>query len=78
MADIVNVRLQQEQQNYTLRNTTINPNKIGSMTDVITDDAMKTDGSILVYNAAAGRFELTDIFTKDGTTNKFTINGGRF
>jgi hypothetical protein len=77
MSDI-KVRLQPPTQNLTLKNTTINVNRLDNLADVREPDAAKFDGSVLVYDADTDLYVLTKIFDYNPTTNKYTLNGGSF
>lgn len=77
MSDI-KVRLQPPTQNLTLKNTTININRLDNLFDVREPDAAKFDGSVLVYDADTDLYVLTRVFVFDPVTGGVTLNGGSF
>jgi len=77
MADI-KVKLQPPTQNLTLKNTTINVNRLDNLADVVESDAEKFDGSILIYDADTDTYNLTRMFNYNSTTGKYTLKGGGF
>lgn len=63
-------------QNFTLKNTTVNPTRLDGLTDVNEQDVAKVDGSILVYDADTDTYVLRDILSFDTTSNAFVVDGG--
>jgi hypothetical protein len=70
------VKLSPPTQDFVLKNTTVNPQRLDKLTDISEPDGAKISGSILVYNASTDTYVLSDILTYDEESGAYKLDGG--
>lgn len=69
------VKLSNNSQELTLKNTTVTVSRMDRLSDVETSTA---NGSILVYDAATDKYIQRDILTYDNEADAYKLEGGEF
>lgn len=69
------VKLSNNSQELTLKNTTVTVSRMDRLTDVETSTA---NGSILVYDADTDKYIQRDILVYDAETDTYRLDGGDF
>lgn len=72
------VKFAQPTQDLTLKNTTITPTRLSTLTDVSLPIQEKLEGAILIYTPSNDTFVLRQAFRYDAATQTYRLDGGSF
>jgi hypothetical protein len=72
------VKLENNTEQITLKNTTIVANRLDSLTDIVEGTGEKIDGAILVYEASTDTYKLNASILEKDEEGNYVIQGGSF